>query len=307
MSTPDCLGCPNEGLGRIIEPMTFAPEPLDPDDDRAPYEQVASSLGAAIRTRKLAPGEKLPSQAELTRAYGFARATIQRALRDLEDEGLVVSRKGSGVFVRNRTERPAGLRPYVEQAFSNKNVTIDFAGFSSETLHGALQEPMDKIRVGRLTPSSITIRILVPDMSLPQAAPVRRPDGSDDRRLRERMHDIMVGYTRSIRDSITELQHLDLVPETQVSVRVHSGTQFFKLYVINDEDAFFGYYPIKPNKVVAQGERVEIYDLVGKDTVLFHHSVNDSDSSSGTQQVQQARMWFDSVWDTVARDFDLDA
>ncbi|MER5961187.1 winged helix-turn-helix domain-containing protein [Streptomyces sp. NPDC002057] len=72
---------------------------------------MATSRGAAIRTRRLAPGEKLPSHKELTELYGFARATIQRALRDLEDEGLVISRKGSGVYVRNRTERPAGLRP----------------------------------------------------------------------------------------------------------------------------------------------------------------------------------------------------
>ncbi|MFI8080588.1 GntR family transcriptional regulator [Kitasatospora sp. NPDC086009] len=287
--------------------MPFAPEPLDPDDNRPPYEQVASSLGAAIRTRKLAPGEKLPSHKDLTEMYGFARATIQRALRDLEDEGLVVSRKGSGVFVRNRTERPAGLRPYVEQAFASQHVTIDFAGFSSETLHGALQEPLDKIRVGRLTPASITVRILVPDMAVPQAAPVRRADCADDPRLRDRMHGIMVGYARSIRDSVAELSHLGLVPEARVDVRVHSGTQFFKLYVVNQTDAFFGYYPIKPNKVVAQGEAIEIFDLVGKDTVLFHHSVNDSESSSGLQQVEQARMWFDSVWETIGRDFDLDA
>ncbi|MFE9252250.1 GntR family transcriptional regulator [Streptomyces sp. NPDC007088] len=287
--------------------MTFVPEPLDPDDGRPPYEQVASSLGAAIRTRRIAPGEKIPSHKELTELYGFARATIQRALRDLEEEGLVVSRKGSGVYVRNRTERPAGLRPYVEQAFSRDHVTIDFAGFSSETLHGALQEPLDKIRVGRLTPQSITMRILVPDMSVPQAAPVRMKDGGDDQRLRDRMRDIMISYTRSIRDAFSELGHLGLVPETRIQVRVHNGTQFFKLYVINSEDAFFGYYPIRPNKVVAQGEAIEIYDLVGRDTVLFHHSINDGESSSGAQQVQQASMWFDSVWETIAKDFDLDA
>lgn len=44
-------------------------------------------------------------------------ATIQNALRELREEGLIVSRQGSGVFVRERTERPVGLRPqYVEQA-----------------------------------------------------------------------------------------------------------------------------------------------------------------------------------------------
>ncbi|MFB7436198.1 GntR family transcriptional regulator [Streptomyces microflavus] len=284
--------------------MTFTPEPLDPDDSRPPYEQVASSLAAAIRTRKLAPGDKLPSHKNLTDLYGFARATIQRALRDLEDEGLVVSRKGSGVYVRNRTERPAGLRPYVEQAFASPNVSIDFAGFSSETLHGALQEPIDKIRVGRLTPASISIRILVPDMAVPQAAPVRRSDGADDPRLRARMHDMMVGFTRSITNAVGELQHLGLVQEATVSVRVHSGTQFFKLYVINQGDAFFGYYPIRPNKVSAGGEAIDIYDLVGADAALFHYSTNEGDATSGAQQVEQARLWFESVWSTIGRDFD---
>ncbi|MFD5816490.1 GntR family transcriptional regulator [Streptomyces sp. NPDC127038] len=286
--------------------MTFTPEPLDPDDGRPPYEQVVSSLSAAIRTKKLAPGEKLPSHNKLTELYGFARATIQRALRDLEDEGLVVSRKGSGVYVRNRTERPAGLRPYVEQAFTNQDVFIDFAGFSSETLHAALQDPIDKIRVGRLTPASINIRILVPDMYVPQAAPVLKSDRSDDPRLRMRMHDLMVGFTRGISNQVHELKLLGLVPEALVQVRVHSGTQFFKLYVINQEDAFFGYYPIRPNKVVVQGEAVEIFDLIGPDATLFHYSINEGESSSGAQQVDQARMWFDSVWTTIGRDFNPD-
>ncbi|MEU6044299.1 hypothetical protein [Streptomyces griseus] len=170
-------------------------------------------------------------------------------------------------------------------------------------LHAALQEPIDKIRIGRLTPSTINIRILVPDMSVPQAAPVRRKDGSDDLRLRARMHDMMVGFTRSISNTMRELSVLGLVSEAKVSVR---GTQFFKLYVINQDDAFFGYYPIRPNKVVSQGEAIEIYDLVGADASLFHYSVHEGESSSGAQKVSQARMWFDSVWETIGRDFDPD-
>jgi DNA-binding transcriptional regulator YhcF (GntR family) len=295
-----------EPLATTIDRMAFVPEPLDPDDDRPPYVQVASSLGAAIRTRDLKPGEKLPSHSQLTELYGFARATIQRALRDLEEEGLVVSRKGSGVFVRVRTERPAGLRPYVEQAFASEHVTIDFAGFTSETLDDALQEPLDKIRTGRLRPASISVRILVPDMSVPQAAPVRQSDGADYEPLRTRVRRKMVGSVRGIRDSVTELSNLGLVHETSVDVRLHGGTPFFKLYVINGADIFFGYYPVKPNTVVIKGKKIPIFDLLGKDAVLFHHSVNDTDSSSGGQQVQQARMWFDSVWDTIGRDFDPD-
>nr|WP_239115753.1 hypothetical protein [Streptomyces sp. SID8499] len=92
-----------------------------------------------------------------------------------------------------------------------------------------------------------------------------------------------------------ELSVLGLVADARVSVRVHSGTQFFKLYVINQEDVFFGYYPIRPNKVVVQGEAIEIYDLVRADATLFHYSLNEGDSSSGAQQVNQARMWFECL------------
>src|SRR4051794_35791081 len=103
---------------------------IDPDDPRPPYVQIANSLRAAVRSRTLAPGEKLPSGTELAKHYGVARMTVQQANRVLREEGLLVSRQGSGVFVRERTERPIGLRPHVEQAFSEPAVRVDFAGFS---------------------------------------------------------------------------------------------------------------------------------------------------------------------------------
>src|SRR4029453_9424116 len=122
---------------------------LDPDDPRPPYQQVASALRAAILTKKLGPGDRLPSGNELAKRYGVARMTVQQAFRLLRDEGLIVPRQGSGVFVRERTERPVGLRPHLERAFDDDKVTIDFAGFSGETLYGALGEPLDKVRAGR--------------------------------------------------------------------------------------------------------------------------------------------------------------
>src|SRR5579875_1341688 len=60
-----------------------------------------------------------------------------------------------------------GIRPFVEQAFAREHVTIDFAGFSGETLHGVVQEPLDKIRIGRIKPASVTIRMLLPDTTRP--------------------------------------------------------------------------------------------------------------------------------------------
>ncbi len=44
-------------------------------------------------------GFRLPAERELAGSYGCARMTVRRALRDLEAEGLIVRRRGSGTFV----------------------------------------------------------------------------------------------------------------------------------------------------------------------------------------------------------------
>jgi DNA-binding GntR family transcriptional regulator len=50
-------------------------------------------------------GEKLPAGSKLAETYGVARQTVQNALDIPRDEKLIVSRQGSGVFVRERTKK----------------------------------------------------------------------------------------------------------------------------------------------------------------------------------------------------------
>jgi DNA-binding transcriptional regulator YhcF (GntR family) len=275
---------------------------LDPDDPRPPYQQVANALRAAILTRKLAPGEKLPSGNELAQRYGVARMTIQQAMRLLRDEGLIVSRQGSGVFVRERTTRAIALRPHIERAFEQPKVTIDFAGFSGETLHGALQEPLDKIRTGQLVPESIDVRILVPDTSQPWAVPCRVADLGDEPAFRDRAELISRRHTDAIAEAVTELSDLGLVKTTSAQVRVHGAAPMFKLYIINQAEAFFGFYPIVEHPVTLHGDTVPMYDLMGKDATMFHYEQGDDPTSIGGQYVTQAQVWFDSMWATVSRD-----
>ncbi len=274
---------------------------LDPNDPRPPYQQVANALRASILTRTLKPGEKLPSGAELGQRYGVARMTVQQAIRILRDEGLVVSRQGSGVFVRERTERPVGLRPHLESAFEQSSVSIDFAGFSGETLHGAISEPLDKIRIGRLRPDSIRVRLLVPDTEIPWSLPARVDDMQDSPAFRKRATGIMQRHTLAIVDAVNELGSLGLIPEAQAEVRVYPAVPLFKLYLINDAEAFFGYYPVQEHTVPLEGEATAIWDLMGKDAVLFHFAAETDDESMNAQFVKQSHMWFDSIWNTVAR------
>jgi DNA-binding transcriptional regulator YhcF (GntR family) len=274
---------------------------LDPDDPRPPYQQVASALRAAILTRTIEPGDKLPSQAELGARYGVARMTIQQALRILKDEGLVVSRQGSGMYARERTGKPVGLRPHIERAFEADIVQIDFVGYTAETLHGAIAEPLDKIRTGRLTPKSIRIRILVSDMAQPLALPAATSgDAQDSARVRARMADIGIRHIGAVTDTVEELADLGLVPSATVQTRAYGSAPMFKAYVINETEAFFGYYPVVEHEVRTNGDKIATFDPMGKDAVLFHHADDGDPESVGSTFVAQTRQWFDSVWDSVA-------
>jgi DNA-binding transcriptional regulator YhcF (GntR family) len=274
---------------------------LDPNDSRPPYLQVGHSLRAAILTRRYAPGDKLPSSRDLSEQYGVARMTIQRAIQLLHDEDLVVSRAGSGIYVKERAERPVGLRPHIEAAFQEPNVTIDFAGFSGETLNGAMQEPLDKIRHGQVVPQTVQIRILIPTTETPWALPCRSDDLQDDPAFRNRAHRITSRATSMLSDAVEELQRLGLIKKGSVEIRHHRCAPLFKLYILNGREAFFGFYPITESQIQIDGEEHVIFDLMGKDAILFHHAMAGDESSVESQYVAQARLWFDSVWNTIGQ------
>lgn len=65
----------------------------------APYHQIAAAIRADIASGRLRVGDKLPSRAELAAAHQAAPMTVQNALRQLREEGLVRSEQGRGVFV----------------------------------------------------------------------------------------------------------------------------------------------------------------------------------------------------------------
>jgi GntR family transcriptional repressor for pyruvate dehydrogenase complex len=55
---------------------------------------VADELRAQIIGNSLAPGTRLPSEAQLIEQFGLSRATVREALRLLEAEGLIIVKRG---------------------------------------------------------------------------------------------------------------------------------------------------------------------------------------------------------------------
>lgn len=281
------------------------PAALDPDDPRPPAQQIANALRAAILTGRIAPGEKLPSQNDLAARYNVARETVKRALALLHGENLTVSRQGSGVFVRQRMERAVGLRPHIEAAFERAHVSIDFAGFSGETLSGALREPLDKVRAGRLTPESVVIRLLLSDMEQPTMLPSNAETGTDDPAVRARAARIVRRSVEGIVEPVQELAAMGLVHSARVDVRTHDMPPSFKLYVLNGSEAFFGLYQVVDNRVSVDGTPTVIRDVLGKDSELFHFANTDGDSTISREFIDQLQRWFDTRWETIAEDYQV--
>jgi GntR family transcriptional regulator len=64
------------------------------------YLQVVQQVKRALRLGLLHPGEQLPTVREVVAALAINPNTVLKAYRELEREGLVVSRPGQGTFVR---------------------------------------------------------------------------------------------------------------------------------------------------------------------------------------------------------------
>ncbi|GAA5073556.1 DNA-binding GntR family transcriptional regulator [Thermocatellispora tengchongensis] len=71
---------------------------------RPAYLQIADDLRAQIRGGALAPGDPLPSTAQLAEQYDASLSVVKMAVGILRNEGLVVGQQGKGVFVRDQAE-----------------------------------------------------------------------------------------------------------------------------------------------------------------------------------------------------------
>jgi GntR family transcriptional regulator len=82
--------------------------PVPDDGVRSRQRQLAGDLRALILSGDIAPGERLPTTAELTHKYGVTNMSVTRALAILKAEGLVEGQKGKSVLSTGR--RPTVVR-----------------------------------------------------------------------------------------------------------------------------------------------------------------------------------------------------
>ncbi|MGE6738692.1 FadR/GntR family transcriptional regulator [Allorhizobium pseudoryzae] len=85
--------------------------------------QVRERLRSDILGGQYAPGDRLPSEIELTETHGVSRTVIREAVTGLRYDGLVEVRQGAGIFVLNaKIPAPSSSRPDTARISSDLEV-----------------------------------------------------------------------------------------------------------------------------------------------------------------------------------------
>lgn len=272
-----------------------AAEPPSPD-------RIAGELRDRIRSGELPRHSKLPTQRVLAEQFGTNRTTIRQTLAILEREGYLTSRgRGAPALVTLPSlhePRPAGVEvaDRIAVAFQAEDVSIDAFTLTTETLSSALAGPLIAIAAGELTPRSITVRLLLPNPDAPLAFP-RLVADPDDSRPRARLRQLTRTFATSLRHQLTSLAEMRLVPKVHVEIRSVPITPVQKLYLLNGTEVLTAYYQVLPRTVEYEEEQLEIYDVLGLSSKIFH----DQEPAF----VEETQAWFESLWSTLAQPLTL--
>lgn len=113
--------------------------------DRPIYQQLVEQLTERIVSGQLMMGEKVPPVRELAAEAGVNPNTMQRALADLEREGLMHTNRTSGRFVTEDKEMIAKIREQIAgERISEFLVGMNQLGFGIEEIVRLLKKWEEK-------------------------------------------------------------------------------------------------------------------------------------------------------------------
>lgn len=119
-------------------------------EDQHLYQQISQTVRQEIQAGRYKPGDRLPSIREMTARWNCTPGTVQRAYRELAEQGLVVSRPGQGTHVQQEAS-PADDTPLRKARLVHKAqsflLEVLTAGYSPAEVETAVQLALDQWRV----------------------------------------------------------------------------------------------------------------------------------------------------------------
>ena len=103
------------------------------DSSKPLYLQVEADIKNRILSKQYMPGDKLPTENELSDQYNVSKITIRKAIQNLSDEGYVNKVQGKGTFINFKKDKlylmiPMGTKVvYIERLVwqDNEPIAID--------------------------------------------------------------------------------------------------------------------------------------------------------------------------------------
>jgi GntR family transcriptional regulator, transcriptional repressor for pyruvate dehydrogenase complex len=113
--------------------MASSPDSADsftPIEHPSVYELVVDQLRGAIHMGTYAPGEKLPTERELAQRLQVSRLSVREAIRVLEVEGYVETRRDAtgGIIVLDRGIEEQRIGPYIREMLPRMIEIFEFRG-----------------------------------------------------------------------------------------------------------------------------------------------------------------------------------
>ena len=109
-------------------------------DPRPIYEQIMDYFRKLIISGALSPEEKLPSVREMAASLAINPNTIQRAYRELEQEGYIYSVPGKGNFVGTQNEIESSRKRELMRILSEAVKELKYLGMNTEQIIDCISE-----------------------------------------------------------------------------------------------------------------------------------------------------------------------
>lgn len=126
------------------------------ENKKSAVDIVVDRITNEIISGELQPGDRLPTEPELSAKYGVGRNSVREAIKQLQAFGILYIRRADGTFVTESYQQPM-LDPMLYSLILKKRDWNDFVQLRAVIDIGTLQVALENPEVGEIVPQLLEI------------------------------------------------------------------------------------------------------------------------------------------------------